>query len=141
MNKVILMGRACNEPEVRRSQDGQTVIAKYSLAVNRRRAAEGQEQTADFIRITAFGKAGEFTEKYIKKGTKLLVTGHIQTGSYKDNDNKTVYTTDVIAEDQEFCESKKAEGNTNNVDQDGFSQLGMPVEVEDDDLPFAMPTR
>lgn len=136
MNKVILMGRSTKDAEVRYS--GEMAIARYSLAVDRR-GKKDQEQTADFINIVAFGKAGEFAEKYVKKGTKLLVTGRIQTGSYKGNDGKTVYTTDVVAEDQEFAESKKA---------DGFSKIDAPIVTEEwadvpDDgmLPFAQPTR
>ena len=111
MNKVILMGRLTRDPEVRYSQgDGSMAIARYSLAVDRRGRGSNQDgdQTADFINIVAFGKAGEFAEKYLHKGTKVLVTGRIQTGSYTNKDGVKVYTTDVIAEDQEFAESKNA---------------------------------
>ena len=111
MNKVILMGRLTKDPEVRYSQKGNDpmAVAKYTLAVDRRFSRGGNgsdQQTADFIRCTAFGKAGEFAEKYFHKGTKIAVTGRIQTGQYQDKDGKTVYTTDVIVEDQEFAESK-----------------------------------
>ncbi len=138
MNKVILMGRATKDADVRYSAGAEsTCIARYSLAVDRRVRA-GQESQADFINIVAFGKAGEFAEKYVKKGTKLVVTGRIQTGSYKDKDGKTIYTTDVVAEDQEFAESKKS----GEAASDGFTSIGgFPVETEDDDLPFAPPTR
>lgn len=107
MNKVILMGRLTRDPEVRYSQ-GETpmAIARYTLAVDRRGAKKEGEPTADFINIVAFGKAGDFAEKYLHKGTKVVVTGRIQTGSYTNKEGQKVYTTEVIAEDQEFAESK-----------------------------------
>ena len=115
MNKVILMGRLTREPEVRYSQgENPMAIARYTLAVDRRfnRSNNGDEQTADFINCVAFGKAGEFAEKYLKKGTKVAVTGRIQTGSYTNKDGVKIYTTDVVVEDQEFAESKNAQGNS-----------------------------
>lgn len=102
MNKVILIGRLTRDPEVR--QAGETTVARYSLAVDRR----GKKDETDFINCVVFGKGAEFAEKYLKKGAKIAVSGHIQTGSYKNNEGRTVYTTDVVVEDQEFCESKKA---------------------------------
>ncbi len=144
MNKVILMGRLTKDPEVRYSQ-GETpmCIAKYTLAVDRRQAKGKDGQTADFIRVTAFGKAGEFAEKYAKKGTKLLVTGRIQTGSYTDKDGKTVFTTDVVAEDQEFTESKNASaGSTSSSDASTAPEVDdTPGFVDipdgiDEELPF-----
>ena len=106
MNKVILMGRLTRDPEVRYSQGEQaTAIARYTLAVDRRFKRDG-DQTADFIGCVAFGKLGEFAEKYLRKGTKVVVTGRIQTGSYTNKDGQKVYTTDVVVEDQEFAESK-----------------------------------
>lgn len=109
MNKVILMGRLTRDPEVRYSSgDSATAIARYSLAVDRRFKRNNDEQTADFINCVAFGKSGEFAEKYFRKGTKVLVTGRIQTGSYTNKDGQKVYTTDVVVEDQEFAESKSA---------------------------------
>ena len=117
MNKVILMGRLVRDPEVRYSQgENSMAIARYSLAVDRR-YNRGEENNTDFINIVAFGKAGEFAEKYLHKGTKVLVTGRIQTGSYTNKDGQKVYTTDVVAEDQEFAESKNAssgEGGSGN---------------------------
>jgi single-strand DNA-binding protein len=113
MNKVILMGRLTRDPDVRYSQ-GETAscVARYTLAVDRRFARrDSQDQTADFIQIVAFGKAGEFAEKYFRKGTKVIVTGRIQTGSYTNKDGVKVYTTDVVAEDQEFAESKNSSSN------------------------------
>ena len=118
MNKVILMGRLTRDPEVRYSQgENATAIARYSLAVDRR-IGKTAENSADFINIVAVGKAGEFAEKYFRKGTKVLVTGRIQTGSYTNKDGQKVYTTDVVAEDQEFAESKNANGAATNSGND-----------------------
>lgn len=107
MNKVILIGRLTRDPEVRYSQ-GETpmAIARYTLAVDRKFNRDGDDQTADFINCVAFGRLGEFAEKYLHKGTKIAVTGHIQTGNYTNKDGVKVYTTDVIVEDHEFVESK-----------------------------------
>ncbi len=118
MNKVILMGRLTRDPEVRYTQgDNAMAIARYTLAVDRRFSRNnGDEQTADFIGCVAFGRAGEFAEKYFRKGTKIAVTGRIQTGSYTNKDGVKVYTTDVVVEEQEFAESKNASGGS-----DGFS--------------------
>ena len=110
MNKVILMGRLTRDPGVRYSQGEQaTAVARYTLAVDRR--GRSQENSADFIQCVAFGKAGEFVERYLHKGTKIVLTGRIQTGSYTNKEGQRVYTTDVVAEDQEFAESKNAEGS------------------------------
>ena len=110
MNKVILMGRLTRDPEVRYSQGEQaTAVARYTLAVDRR--GRNQENSADFIACVAFGKAAEFAERYLRKGTKIVLTGRIQTGSYTNKDGQKVYTTDVIVEDQEFAESKAASDN------------------------------
>ena len=113
MNKVMLMGRLTRDPEVRYSQgERQMAIARYTLAVDRRgrRSSDPQngEQTADFIQCVAFDRAAEFAEKYLRQGTKILVTGRIQTGSYTNRDGQRVYTTDVIIEEQEFAESRSA---------------------------------
>ena len=119
MNKVILMGRLTRDPEVRYSQgENALAIARYTLAVDRRnfRNNGNDEQTADFINCVAFGKSGEFAEKYFRKGMKIAITGRIQTGSYTNKDGVKVYTTDVVVEDQEFAESKNASGGN-----DGFS--------------------
>lgn len=116
MNKVILMGRLTRDPDVRYSQGGQPMaIARYTLAVDRRRGrSEGEQQTADFISCVAFGKAGEFVEKYLHKGMKICVVGRIQTGSYTNRDGQKVYTTDVVVEEQEFCESRQANDTAQN---------------------------
>ena len=107
MNKVILMGRLTRDAEVRYSQgENSTAIARFSLAVDRRFRRDGDEQTADFINCVAFGRQGEFAEKYFRKGIKIAITGRIQTGSYTNRDGQKVYTTEVVVEEQEFAESK-----------------------------------
>lgn len=112
MNKVILMGRLTRDPEVRYSQgEGAMAIARYTLAVDRRFNRNGDENSADFIGCVAFGRSAEFAERYLHKGTKVVVTGRIQTGSYTNKDGVKVYTTDVVVEDQEFAESKNSQGN------------------------------
>ena len=126
MNKVILMGRLTRDPEVRYSQgDTPLAIARYTLAVDRRfnRSNGGDnQQTADFINCVAFGRSGEFAEKYLRKGTKIVVSGRIQTGSYTNKDGQTVYTTEVVAEDQEFAESKNSAGS-----EGGFTGASRPA--------------
>ena len=145
MNKVILMGRLTRDPEVRYSQgENATAVARYTLAVDRRFNRNGDENTADFINCVAFGRAGEFAEKYFRKGTKIAVTGRIQTGSYTNKDGVRVYTTDVVIEEQEFAESKNssagdggfAGGNSRPEPAaagDGF--MNIPDEI-DEGLPF-----
>jgi single-strand DNA-binding protein len=129
MNKVILMGRLTRDPEVRysNSQSGeQLAIARYTLAVDRRnvrRNAGDNQQTADFIPCVAFGRTGEFAEKYFRQGTKVAVTGRIQTGSYTNKDGQKVYTTEVIVEEQEFAESKGANGQS----QGGYEPQSAPA--------------
>lgn len=141
MNKVILMGRLTREPDVRYSQnvDGSIAIARYTLAVDRRRGKD-QEQTADFINCVAFGKAGEFVEKYLHQGTKIVVTGRIQTGSYTNKEGQKVYTTDVVVEDHEFAESKSAATNTPSRPEPGQmlgdGYMAIPDGVDDEGLPF-----
>lgn len=138
MNKVILMGRLCADPEVRYSQnENQTAAARYRLAVDRRFKREG-DQTADFIPCVAFGKAAQFAEYYLHRGTKIIITGRIQTGSYTNRDGQKVYTTDVVIEEQEFAESKSASGNIEGsapqaTDPDGFMSLPDGI---DEELPF-----
>lgn len=126
MNKVILMGRLTRDPEVRYSQgENAMAVARYTLAVDRRQSRNNQngEQTADFIQCVAFGRSGEFAEKYFRKGMKVLVTGRIQTGSYTNKDGQRVYTTDVVVEDQEFAESKNASQNNGGG---GFAPADRP---------------
>ena len=140
MNRVILMGRLTRDPEVRYSQtaNGAFATARFKLAVDRRYKTE--DQTADFIDCVAFGKTGEFLEKYGKKGTKFLVEGRIQTGSY-EKDGKKIYTTDVVVEQVEFAESKASGENGGKpqdaprpVDADGFMDLPDGL---DEELPFS----
>jgi single-strand DNA-binding protein len=107
MNVVILMGRLTKDPEVRYTADGKPV-GKYTLAVERRYRKD--EQTADFLNCTVFNKGAEFAEKYLQKGTRVIVRGRIQTGSYKNKEGQKIYTTDIIVEEQEFAESKNAAG-------------------------------
>ena len=141
MNKVILMGRLTRDPDIRYTQSNsaqeQTCIARYSLAVNRRFNRDG-EQKADFISCVAFGHQAEFTEKYLRKGTKIALTGRIQTGSYTNRDGQKVYTTDVVVEEQEFAESKAAgqttQQNPTPVSEDGFMEIPDGMEEE---LPFS----
>lgn len=129
MNKVILIGRLTRDPDVRYTQgDNPMCIARYALAVDRKLSADQRQQehvqTADFIGCVAFGKSGEFVEKYCKKGTKLCVTGHIQTGSYTNRDGQKIYTTDVVVEDQEFAESKNSGRNAGRDAQDDAAAAG-----------------
>ncbi len=126
MNKVILMGRLTRDPEVRYSQgENATAIARYTLAVDRRFSRNGDENSADFIGCVAFGKSAEFAERYLHKGTKIVVTGRIQTGSYTNRDGVKVYTTDVVVEDQEFAESKNSAGNSDGgYNNAGFGNSG-----------------
>lgn len=136
MNKSILLGRLTKAPEYKVSND--TNICRYTLAVDRRTVNKDGEREADFISIVAFGKAADFANKYFTKGMKVLVTGHIQTGSYTNKDGIKVYTTDIIAEDQEFCESKKEDANRPPKANDGFMNI---PEGLDEELPFNPPTR
>ena len=131
MNKVILIGRLTREPEVRYT--GEMAITRYSLAVDRKYKKDG-EQTADFINCVAFGKNGEFAEKYLHKGMRIAVTGRIQTGSYDNKEGNKVYTTDIVIEEHEFCESKGTGGiPTFTPDANGF--VSVPDGLEEE-LPF-----
>lgn len=139
MNKVILMGRLTRDPEVRYSQgEKATAVARYALAVDRKFKRDG-EPNADFINCIAFGKNGEFAEKYLHKGIKILIEGRWQSGNYTNKDGQKVYTNDCVVESCEFAESKNANQSErpqamtqNNVDSDGFMQI--PDNMED--LPF-----
>ena len=147
MNKVILMGRLTKDPDIRYSSgEKATAIARYSLAVDRRFRREGDAQTADFISCVAFGKSAEFAEKYLKKGTKIVIEGRIQTGSYTNKEGQKVYTTDVVVEQQEFAESKNASGSAAGA-ATGAAAAAAPVEAtegnfmdlpagEEEELPF-----
>ena len=146
MNKVILMGRLTRDPEVRYSQgENATAVARYTLAVDRRYNRNNDEQSADFINCVAFGRNGEFAEKYLRKGTKIAATGRIQTGSYTNKDGVRVYTTEVVIEEQEFAESKNSSsasnggftgGNNAPAMQDaGDGFMNIPDGI-DEELPF-----
>lgn len=142
MNKVILMGRLTRDPEVRYSQgDSQMTIARFSLAVDRRFKKQGDTVTADFFNCTAFGKQGEFVEKYLKQGIKILLTGHIQNDNYTNKEGQKVYAIQIIVEELEFAESKSSQGSNDNsqpnqgeADADGF--MNIPDSI-DSTLPFA----
>lgn len=144
MNKVILMGRLTRDPEVRYGGANNSAVARFSLAVDRRFKRDGDEQTADFINCVAFGKTAEFLEKYARKGTKFVVEGRIQTGSYTNKDGQKVYTTDVVCENVEFAESKNSQSGGSSFDGgvgfapssdagDGF--MNIPDGI-DEELPF-----
>ena len=140
MNRVILMGRPTRDPNISYSQGGDNLaIARLTLAVDRRGRQEGQ-QTADFISCVAFGRQAEFLEKYVRQGTKIAVTGRIQTGSYTNKDGQKVYTTDVVLDDIEFAESKNSQSSTGSSPRpapedynDGFMQIPEGIQEE---LPF-----
>ncbi len=145
MNKVILMGRLTRDPDIRYSAgENAMAIARYTLAVDRRGRRDQDENTADFISCVAFGRAGEFAEKYFRKGLKIVISGRIQTGSYTNRDGIKVYTTDVVVDEQEFAESKAASNENNYMGDtrpspgnasigDGF--INIPDGI-DEELPF-----
>ena len=130
MNKVILMGRLTRDPDVRYSAgENSTAVARYTLAVDRRFRRDGDSATADFIGCVAFGRQAEFAEKYLRQGTKIAITGRIQTGSYTNREGQKVYTTDVVVEEQEFADSKNvnvSSGTTpapSSESNDGFKNI------------------
>ena len=128
LNKVFLMGRLTKDPDMR--GEGTSLVAKYTLAVDRRYQKDGEQQ-ADFINCVTFSKGAEFAEKYLKKGTKIVVCGRIQTGSYTNKDGQKIYTTDVIVEEHDFAESKS---NNQPAGDDGdFMNL---TPEEKDSMPF-----
>ena len=145
MNKVILVGRLTRDPEVRYPQDDSAAVAKYTLAVDRKFKRDN-EPTADFIPCVGFGRLAEFAEKYFPQGMRVSVSGHIQTGSYTNKDNRKVYYTEVVIEEQEFAESR-AESKANrptprqqersetmpDIDENGFMNIPEGIEEE---LPF-----
>lgn len=145
MNKVILIGRITRDAEIRYTQgEKSTAIARFSLAVDRRFKRDNDEQNTDFISCIAFGKIAEFLEKFGRKGTKFVVDGRIQTGSYNNKDGQKVYTTDVVVEKIEFAESKNSSGSGGSTNQpapapssssagDGF--MNIPDGI-DEELPF-----
>ncbi len=139
MNSVSLIGRLTRDPDVRYSAGSQTAVARFTLAVDRQRAAKEGEQSADFISIVCFGKTAELVEKYITKGRQVGITGRIQTGSY-EKDGQKVYTTDVIADRVEFLDrgNSGSESYTQKVDDNPFDDqvpAGL-AKLTDDDIPF-----
>ena len=135
MNKVILMGRLTKNPEIKYAgKENDMTVARYTLAVNRRYKRDG-EQEADFISCVTFGKSAEFAQKYLYKGMRIVIGGRISTGSYKDKDGKTIYTTDVIVEEHEFAQNKDSGAGADSLetlkaDKDGF------MEAKDEEIPF-----
>ena len=148
MNKVILMGRLTRDPEVRYSQgDNATAIARFTLAVDRR-IKRDNEASGDYINCVSFGRSAEFAEKHFHKGTKSVIAGRIQTGSYTNKDGQKVYTTDIVIEEQDFAESKAASqqnnsGNAQNASNNQQAQQPKPqtspdgfMNADDEGLPF-----
>lgn len=143
MNRVILMGRLTRDPDITYTQGAEVMcIARYSLAVDRRGKKQEGQPTADFISCVAFKNNAEFAEKYLRQGTKVVIEGHIQTGSYTNKDGQKVYTTDVVIDSQEFAESKSSQGSTEqptpsrpapSASGDGF--MNIPDGI-DEELPF-----
>ena len=134
MNSVALLGRLTQDPNIRNAS---TTVATYTLAVDRRFKKDG-EPTADFIRCVSFGKAAEFAEKYFHKGIKIAITGRIQNGSYEDKDGKTIHTTDIIVESQEFAESKnvsREQEQARPAPEEKQEEFFIPT--DDSKLPFA----
>lgn len=138
MNKVILMGRLVRDPEVRYTQSNQPMaIARFTLAVNRRFKRQG-EQDADYIPCVAFGKQGEFAEKYFRKGQMVSVVGRLQVRNWDDNNGNKRITTEVVVEEQYFAEKKSNAGDSQKRENDGIGEGFYPIDddVKDDDLPF-----
>ena len=133
MNKVILIGRLTRDPEVRYTQTNNTMVANFSLAVNRRYKQEGQPD-ADFINIVAWSKLGEFCSKYFKKGQQVGVIGRLQTRNYEDDKGQKHYITEVVAEEAYFADSKKEDDTTNFDTLPNFNVI--EETPDNDDLPF-----
>ena len=130
MNKVVLIGRLTRDPDVRYTQENNTLVVSFSLAINRRFVRQGEERQADFINIVAWDKTGEFCSKYFKKGQQVGIIGRIQTRSYDDKDGKKVYVTEVIDEEAYFADSNKTR------EENPFENSGTKAPATDDDLPF-----
>lgn len=139
MNKVILMGRLTRDPEVRYTQTNNTLVASFSLAVNRRFARQGEERQADFINVVAWSKTGEFVSKYFKKGQQVGVVGRIQTRTWDDDQGQKHYVTEVVAEETYFADSKR-DGDTSSFEDTFGESVSQNTEFQinssDDDLPF-----
>lgn len=142
MNKVMLLGRLTKDPEIRYSQTNNSIIANFTLAVNRKYVKEGEERQADFISIVAFGKTAEFTQKYFKKGMQIALCGRIQTRNYDDTNGQKRYVTEVIAEEVEFADTPKKTDDSilysnhpSNIEQNVDTGSDI-IANDDDDLPF-----
>ena len=141
MNKVILMGRLTRDPEVRYTQTNNTLVASFSLAVNRRFVRQGEERQADFINVVAWSKLGEFCSKYFKKGQQVGVIGRIQTRTWDDEQGQKHYVTEVVAEEAYFADSKR-DGETSDSFDATFGTMPETAGSSDfevssgDDLPF-----
>ena len=147
MNKVILMGRLTRDPEVRYTQTNNTLVASFSLAVNRRFVRQGEERQADFFNIVAWGKQGEFCSKYFKKGQQVGVIGRLQTRTW-DDDKGRHYITEVVAEEVYFADSRRDGDSSNTAFENAFGSTmpgGMDAVTDgasdfevsaSDDLPF-----
>lgn len=137
MNKVVLMGRLTRDPDTRYTQgENSMAISRFTVAVDRRGKKQGGQQNADFPSCKAFGKTAESIQKWLHKGTKICLEGHIQTGSYKSKDGYTVYTTEVIVDNWEFAESKNAGAETQREDkEDESGWMNIPDGIEEE-LPF-----
>lgn len=131
MNHVIMMGRLTRDPEIRYTNSGKT-IGSFSIAVERRFKSEGQPE-ADFFNCTTFGKQAEFVEKYLKKGTKIVLSGEIQNNNYKDKNGNQQYSVQIMVNELEFAESKKAQTENNAEADNGF--INVPEGLEEE-LPF-----
>ena len=139
MNKLILMGRLTKDPEVRYTQTNNTLVASFSLAVNRRFAKQGEERQADFVNIVAWNKTGEFCSKYFKKGQQVGVIGRLQTRNWEDEKGQKHYVTEVIAEEAYFADSKKDSDGSSNFENTFGSSVSENSDFSvssDDDLPF-----
>ena len=140
MNKVILMRRLTRDPEVRYTQTNNTLVASFSIAVNRRFTRPGEERQADFINIVAWSKLGEFCSKYFKKGQQVGVIGRIQTRNWEDEQGQKRYVTEVVAEEAYFADSKRDGADSSSFENTfGSSVASSSPEFEvtsSDDLPF-----
>ena len=136
MNRVILRGRLTKNPEIKYAgKENDMAVARYTLAVNRRYKREG-EQEADFISCVTFGKSAEFAQKYLRKGIRIVVSGRISTGNYKDKDGKTIYTTDVIVEEHEFAQNKESNPSSETEKEAGNDSDGFMNVPDDEEIPF-----
>ena len=136
MNKSILLGRLTKEPEIRLSQKNNTKVANFTLAVNRKYVAQGEERQADFINIVAYSKLAEFVEKYLNKGLQVCISGRIQTRVYEDNNGQKHYITEIIAEEINFADSQRKVDNTIDTNNTPIVEDTNNEIMQDDDLPF-----